>query len=180
MAASNPAAQVSTVTNSPIAMTADALGWTLDRITDHVEPKLASVTISSEFLAVDPGYVCGIVQDGVGFYGIDVPIGILYFFAVGSIAFYGLLLGGWSSGSKYSLLGAMRGAAQLISYEVSMGLALLGVVMMTGSLSLTHVVDGQGAIWNIVPQIIGFLIFMIAVTWGADFGFARLILAIFG
>src|SRR3982751_1909118 len=71
----------------------------------------------------------GDVQDGVGLYGIDVPIGILYFFAVGSIAFYGLLLGGWSSGSKYSLLGAMRSAAQLISYEVSMGLALLGVVM---------------------------------------------------
>jgi NADH-quinone oxidoreductase subunit H len=68
----------------------------------------------------------GNVQDGVGLYGIDVPIGILYFFAVGSIAFYGVLLGGWSSGSKYSLLGAMRGAAQLISYEVSQGLALVG------------------------------------------------------
>jgi NADH-quinone oxidoreductase subunit H len=104
----------------------------------------------------------GDVKDGVGFYGIDVPIGVLYFFAFGSIAFYGLLLGGWASGSKYSFLGAMRSAAQLISYEVSMGLALLGVVMMTGSLSLTHIVDGQGGIWNIVPQIIGFLIFMIA------------------
>ena len=56
----------------------------------------------------------------------------------------------------------MRSAAQLISYEVSMGLALLGVVMMTGSLSLTSIVDGQGAIWNIVPQIVGFLIFMVA------------------
>src|SRR6476660_10264540 len=74
----------------------------------------------------------GNVQDGFGLYGIDVPIGILYFFAVGSIAFYGLLLGGWSSGSNYSLLGAMRSAAQLISYEVSMGLALLGVIMMSG------------------------------------------------
>ena len=86
----------------------------------------------------------GDVQDGVGLYGIDVPIGILYFFAVGSIAFYGLLLGGWSSGSKYSLLGAMRSAAQLISYEVSMGLALLGVIMMSGSLSLVDVVQRPG------------------------------------
>src|SRR6185437_14982519 len=77
----------------------------------------------------------GNVQDGVGLYGIDVPIGILYFFAVGSIAFYGVLLGGWSSGSKYSLLGAVRGAAQLISYEVAMGLALLGAIIMGGSLS---------------------------------------------
>ena len=104
----------------------------------------------------------GDVQDGVGLYGIDVPIGILYFFAVGSIAFYGLLLGGWSSGSKYSLLGAMRSAAQLISYEVSMGLALLGVIMMGGSLSLVDIVHAQGEIWFIVPQFVGFLIFMLA------------------
>ncbi len=104
----------------------------------------------------------GNVQDGVGLYGIDVPIGILYFFAVGSIAFYGLLLGGWSSGSKYSLLGAMRGAAQLISYEVSMGLALLGVIMMSGSLSLVAIVEAQNRIWFVVPQLIGFLIFMLA------------------
>jgi NADH-quinone oxidoreductase subunit H len=104
----------------------------------------------------------GNVEDGVGLYGIDVSIGVLYFFAFSSLAFYGLLLAGWSSGSKYSFLGAMRSAAQLISYEVSMGLALLGVVMMTGSLSLTSVVEGQGAIWNIVPQIVGFLLFMVA------------------
>ena len=104
----------------------------------------------------------GDVQDGVGLYGIDVPVGILYFFAVGSIAFYGLLLGGWASGSKYSLLGAMRAAAQLISYEVAMGLALLGVIMMGGSLSLVDIVQAQGEIWFIVPQLVGFLIFMVA------------------
>jgi NADH-quinone oxidoreductase subunit H len=104
----------------------------------------------------------GDVQDGVGLYGIDVPIGILYFFAVGSISFYGILLGGWASGSKYSLLGAMRGAAQLISYEVSMGLALFGVVMMAGSLSLVDIVNAQGELWYVVPQLAGFLIFMLA------------------
>jgi NADH-quinone oxidoreductase subunit H len=104
----------------------------------------------------------GDVQGGVGLYGIDVPIGILYFFAVGSLAFYGLLLGGWSSGSKYSLLGAMRGAAQLISYEVAMGLALLGVIMMGGSLSLVSIVHAQGGMWFIVPQLVGFIIFMLA------------------
>jgi NADH-quinone oxidoreductase subunit H len=104
----------------------------------------------------------GDVQDGVGLYGIDVPIGILYFFAVGSIAFYGLLLGGWSSGSKYSLLGAMRSSAQLISYEVSMGLALLGVVMMSGTLSLVGIVHSQGGVWFVIPQFVGFLIFMLA------------------
>lgn len=104
----------------------------------------------------------GDVQGGWGFYGIDVPIGILYFFAFGSIAFYGLLLGGWASGSKYSFLGAMRSAAQLISYEIAMGLSLLGVVMMAGSLSLVDIVKAQGDIWFIVPQIVGFLIFLVA------------------
>jgi NADH-quinone oxidoreductase subunit H len=104
----------------------------------------------------------GDVKDGVGFYGIDVSIGVLYFFAFGSLAFYGLLLSGWSSGSKYSFLGAMRSAAQLISYEVSMGLALLGAVMMAGSLSLVSIVEAQSEIWYVVPQFVGFLIFMIA------------------
>ncbi len=104
----------------------------------------------------------GDVQDGVGLYGIDVPIGILYFFAVGSIAFYGLVLGGWASGSKYSFLGAMRSAAQLISYEVAMGLSLLGVIMMSGSLSLVSIVHSQGQMWFIVPQFVGFIIFMLA------------------
>src|SRR6266513_529139 len=85
----------------------------------------------------------GDVKNGVGFYGIDVPIGILYFFAFGSFAFYGLLIGGWASGSKYSFLGAMRSAAQLISYEVSMALALLGAIMMAGSLSLVDMVRAQ-------------------------------------
>ena len=68
----------------------------------------------------------------VGLYGIDPSIGILYAFAFGGIAFYGLMLGGWASGSKYSFLGAMRAAAQLISYEVAQGLALVGVIMMAG------------------------------------------------
>ena len=105
----------------------------------------------------------GDVQDGVGLYGIDVPIGILYFFAVGSIAFYGLLLGGWSSGSKYSLLGAMRSAAQLISYEVcdGPGAARRGHderLALAGRRSSTP----QGEMWFIVPQFVGFLIFMLA------------------
>ncbi len=98
----------------------------------------------------------------VGLYGIDVSIGILYFFAFGSFAFYGLLLGGWASGSKYSFLGAMRSAAQLISYEISMGLALLGAIMMAGTLSLTEIVEAQDNLWYIVPQALGFLLFMIA------------------
>jgi NADH-quinone oxidoreductase subunit H len=97
-----------------------------------------------------------------GLYGIDVNIGILYAFAFGSLAFYGLMLGGWASGSKYSFLGAMRSAAQLVSYEVSLGLSLIGVVMMAGSLSLVSIVYAQHDVWYVVPQFVGFLIFTVA------------------
>ncbi len=99
---------------------------------------------------------------GFGLYGMDVSIGLLYFFAFGSLAFYGTMLGGWSSGSKYSFLGAMRAAAQLISYEVALGLSLLGVAMTAGSLSLVTIVEQQSGMWFIVPQFVGFLIFMVA------------------
>ena len=97
-----------------------------------------------------------------GLYGIDVPISLLYFFAFGSLGFYGLMLGGWASGSKYSFLGAMRAAAQLISYEVALGLSLLGVAMTAGSLSLVDIVEAQGDMWYVVPQFVGFCIFMVA------------------
>ncbi|TMM12023.1 MAG: NADH-quinone oxidoreductase subunit NuoH [Actinobacteria bacterium] len=97
-----------------------------------------------------------------GLYGIDVSIGILWAFAFGALAFYGLMLGGWASGSKYSFLGAMRSAAQLISYEVSLGLSLVGVVITAGSLSLTQIVNSQDHIWYVVPQFVGFCIFMVA------------------
>jgi len=99
----------------------------------------------------------------VGLYGVDTSIGILYAFAFGGIAFYGLMLGGWGSGSKYSFLGSMRAAAQLISYEVSQGLAIIGVIMMAGTLSLTEIVSKQdGGLWYVVPQFVGFLIFTVA------------------
>jgi NADH-quinone oxidoreductase subunit H len=95
-----------------------------------------------------------------GLYGIDVNIGVLYAFAFGSLAFYGVMLGGWASGSKFSFLGAMRSAAQLISYEVALALALIGVVMMAGSLSLVDIVEAQGTVWYALPQLVGLLIFL--------------------
>ncbi len=113
-------------------------------------------------LAILPFGPPGAWGGDVGLYGIDVPITLLYFFAFGSFAFYAFLLAGWSSGSKYSFLGSMRSAAQLISYEVSIGLSLLGVVMTAGSLSLVDIVEKQGAIWYVVPQFVGFLVFIVA------------------
>jgi NADH-quinone oxidoreductase subunit H len=124
-------------------------------------PALLVVT-SVAVLAVIPFGPRGAWGGNFGLYGIDVPIGIVYFLAFGSIAVYAFMLGGWASGSKYSFLGAMRAVAQLISYEVSLGLSLLGVAMTAGSLSLVDIVNKQDHIWYVVPQFVGFLIFVTA------------------
>jgi NADH-quinone oxidoreductase subunit H len=123
---------------------------------------LISVTTAVATMAIIPFGPYDVWGGGFGLYGIDVSIGILYFLAFGSLAFYGLVLGGWASGSKYSFLGAMRAAAQLISYEVALGLSLLGVAMTAGSMSLVDIVESQDGIWFVVPQFVGFLIFMVA------------------
>jgi NADH-quinone oxidoreductase subunit H len=121
-----------------------------------------SVTTAVATMAIIPFGPYDVWGGGFGLYGIDVSIGLLYFFAFGSLAFYGTVLGGWSSGSKYSFLGSMRAAAQLISYEVAMGLSLLGVAMTAGSLSLVEIVETQNNIWYVVPQFVGFCIFLVA------------------
>jgi NADH-quinone oxidoreductase subunit H len=92
----------------------------------------------------------------------DPNIGILFFLAMSSLGAYSLILGGWASNNKYSLLGALRGAAQMITYEVFMGLSIMGVVMMAGSFSLTRIVEAQREMWFFIPQFFGFIIFMIA------------------
>jgi NADH-quinone oxidoreductase subunit H len=121
-----------------------------------------SVATAVATMAIIPFGPYDVWGGGLGLYGMDVSIGLLYFFAFGSLAFYGLMLGGWASGSKYSFLGAMRAAAQLISYEVALGLSLLGVAMTAGSMSIVDIVEHQDDMWFIVPQFVGFLIFMVA------------------
>jgi NADH-quinone oxidoreductase subunit H len=128
----------------------------------RLAPVIAILTAIAALALIPFGDVQRIFGTRVGLYGIDVSIGPLYVFALAGISFYGIMLGGWSSGSKYSFLGAMRGAAQLISYEVSQGLALVGVVITAGTLSLTGIVHAQGGMWYIVPQLAGFIIFMVA------------------
>ncbi len=127
-----------------------------------IAPLISLVTAVAAFAIIPFGNVQHIFGTPVGLYGIDVSIGPLYLFAFGAIAFYGIMLGGWSSGSKYSFLGAMRGAAQLISYEVSQGLALVGVIFTAQTLSLTGIVQAQAGMWYVVPQFFGFLVFLLA------------------
>ena len=93
---------------------------------------------------------------------VNVPIGLILIFALGSIGIYGFIVGGWASESKYSLLGSMRTCAQLVSYEVSLALSVLGVVLMAGSLSLVDIVHGQHGWffhWYFIPQFVGLLCF---------------------
>jgi NADH-quinone oxidoreductase subunit H len=128
----------------------------------RLAPAIAILTAVGALAIIPFGGVQNIFGTPVGLYGMDVSIGPLYVFALAGISFYGIMLGGWASGSKYAFLGAMRGAAQLISYEVAQGLALLGVVITAQTLSLTGIVHAQGNIWFFLPQIVGFTIFMIA------------------
>jgi NADH-quinone oxidoreductase subunit H len=125
-------------------------------------PAISVLTAIASMAVIPFGNVVDIFGTPVGLYGIDASIGILYFLSFGAIAFYGVMLGGWSSGSKYSFLGAMRAAAQLVSYEVAMGLSLVGVIIMSGTLSMTRIVEAQDPLWFVLPQIVGFLIFVVA------------------
>jgi NADH-quinone oxidoreductase subunit H len=93
-----------------------------------------------------------------------IDVGILYLLAVTSIGVYGIAIAGWASNNKYSMLGGIRASAQVISYELALGLSILGVVMQSGTLRTEGIVNAQAGLWNIVPQFMGFIIFLIAST----------------
>lgn len=94
----------------------------------------------------------------------DINLGILYIFGISSLGVYGVILGGWASNSKYSLLGAIRAAAQMISYELGLSLSVVGVLLLAGSLSLVQIVEAQDSIWKwfVFRQPLGFILFLIA------------------
>jgi NADH-quinone oxidoreductase subunit H len=96
----------------------------------------------------------------------NINVALLLVFALGSFSFYGFLVGGWSSSSKYSLYGSMRAVAQLVSYEVALTMAVIGVVIMAQSISLTGIVQAQDrdGIWYVIPQFVGFVIYLLAST----------------
>jgi NADH-quinone oxidoreductase subunit H len=131
----------------------------------HTLAPVISIGVAFSTLAVVPiaGETISMFGREVRMVIADVNIGILYILALTSMGVYGITLGGWSSNNKYSLLGGLRSAAQMISYELSMGLSVIGVVMVTGSLQLTEVVTHQaGWMWNIILQPVGFITFLVA------------------
>ncbi len=100
-----------------------------------------------------------------GFVIADINIGLLYIFAMSSLAAYGVVMAGWASNSKYSFLGGLRSSAQLISYEVAMGLSLVGVMILSGSLNLSEIVKGQQEYWHgmyLIPQFVAYFVFVVA------------------
>jgi NADH-quinone oxidoreductase subunit H len=128
-------------------------------------PVVSAFTALAAFAVIPfgPGWTLeGYRIDG---YVADVSISLMLLFALGSVGIYGFIVGGWASESKYSLLGSMRTCAQLVSYEVSLALSVLGIVIMAGSLSLVDIVSAQtDDWWYVVPQAVGFVVFLIAGT----------------
>jgi NADH-quinone oxidoreductase subunit H len=118
-----------------------------------VAPAIIFVTVLMSFavIPVAPGIVVS-----------DLNIGLLFFLGMSSLGVYSVVLAGWSSNNKYSLVGGMRAAAQMLSYEVFMGLSLMGVVLLAGSFSLGTIVEAQKKVWFVVPQFPGFVLFLIA------------------
>jgi NADH-quinone oxidoreductase subunit H len=131
---------------------------------DWVPPFADRVVFVLAPLAIAAGMLMGftVVPFGPGLYIIDLNVGILFFLAMTSLAVYGVLLGGLASNNKYSLLGGLRSAAQMVTYEVFMGLSLMGVVMQTGSFNMSAVVNAQQDVWYCVPQFLGLVVFVIA------------------
>jgi NADH-quinone oxidoreductase subunit H len=128
-------------------------------------PFLAAFTALATFSVIPfgPGWtISGVYIPGQV---ANLDIALILIFAVGSIGVYGFILGGWSSDSKYALLGSMRTCAQLVSYEVALALSVLGVVLMAGTLSLTGIVEQQSdTVWYAIPQFVGLLVFLLAGT----------------
>ena len=112
---------------------------------------VATALISFAVIPFAPGFVIA-----------DLDIGVLFLLAFSSLSVYSVVLAGWASNNKYSLLGGIRASAQMLSYEVFMGLSLLGVVILAGSFRLTSIVEAQRGLWFVVPQFLGFVLFLIA------------------
>jgi NADH-quinone oxidoreductase subunit H len=126
-------------------------------------PVVSAFTALAAFAVIPFGNGWNIWRYHVNGVVANVPISLILIFALGSIGIYGFIVGGWASESKYSLLGSMRTCAQLVSYEVSLALSVLGVVITAGSLSLVQIVHNQAhSLWYVVPQAVGFLVFLIS------------------
>jgi NADH-quinone oxidoreductase subunit H len=124
-----------------------------DRPVFVLAPAIIVATVLMTFAVVP-------VAPGIGV--ADLNVGLLFFLAMSSLGVYSVVLAGWASNNKYSLLGGLRASAQMVSYEVFMGLSLMGVVLLAGSFNLREIVEAQRRLWFCIPQILGLIVFLIA------------------
>ena len=141
----------------------DLIPTAADRLLFCLAPAMAAIPAILTFAVVPLAAPAVIYGHRVNMQVSDLDVGVLFFLALSSIAVYGVALGGWASNSKYALLGSIRGLSQLISYELSMGLSLVPVVMLSRSLRLSDIVNAQADMPFIVYQPLGFLIFLISI-----------------
>jgi len=140
----------------------DIIPTNADKPVYVIAPMISFFTALSMFAIIPFGESITLFGREIKLVIADVDIGILYIFALGTLGEYGIVLGGWSSGNKYGLLGALRAAAQMISYEVALGLIVIGAVILAGSLRLTDIVEAQRGVWFIVYQPFAFLLYIVA------------------
>ncbi|WP_242084138.1 NADH-quinone oxidoreductase subunit NuoH [Aestuariivivens sediminis] len=147
---------------------ADALKLVSKELTGTVKADKFLYNLAPYFVIISSLMALGLIPFSKSFQAFDINIGIFFLIAVSSIGVIGILLGGWASNNKYSLIGAMRSGVQTISYELSVGLSLLTMVLLTGSLQLSEMVEVQKHGWLIlqghIPAVIAFMVFMIAGT----------------
>jgi NADH-quinone oxidoreductase subunit H len=135
----------------------------VDKIIYVMAPGISFAAVLITFAVIPFGPEVDLFGQRVGLWVGDIEVGLLFLLAIAALGSYGIVLGGWSSNNKYSLLGALRAAAQMISYELILGISLLAVVLLAGSLNLREIVEFQGAWPLVVLQPLGFLIFLIAI-----------------
>jgi len=127
-----------------------------------IAPMISFVTALAMFAVIPFGDSVTLFGRNIKLVIADVDIGILYIFALGTLGEYGIVLGGWSSGNKYGIMGSLRAAAQMISYEVALGLILIGTIILAGSLRLTDIVEAQRGGWFILYQPFAFILYIVA------------------
>lgn len=133
-----------------------------DRFLFTLAPVITLVATFAVFVALPIGEPVTIWGTEITLHLTDMNVALLYVLAIAGIDVFGVIVGGWASNSKYAVLGSLRTCAQLISYEIPMGFAVVGVVMLAQSMSLVTIVEAQADVWNVVYQPIGFLVFFIA------------------
>lgn len=136
-------------------------------IKEDTMPKKADkpLFILAPLIAFVPSFVVlAVIPFSENLYFTDIGVGLLFYIAVSGITTLGILTGGWASNNKYALMGGLRAAAQMISYEIPLVLSVVGVVLLSGSLNLRDITEAQANLWFIVPQILGFLVFIVSAT----------------